>query len=186
MAYLVLFGPPGVGKGTQAAKLAERYHIPHISTGDIIRDNIRRGTPLGRKAEAIINRGHLLSDDITIELMQRRVEEPDAKNGYILDGFPRTVYQAMSFDLENLVDFTILALDAPPEILTKRILKRGQLLGRADDTKEIIEERLRVYEKQTLPVKEYYREVNRHRLVPIDATGTIEEVFQLCVSAIEN
>lgn len=185
MKYLVVFGPPGVGKGTQATKLAKLYGIPHISTGEIIRDNIRQRTPLGLQAEAIINQGHLLSNAIMIDLMANRIAQPDCHFGYILDGFPRTVIQAEALDIMQPERLIIISLNAPDSVLIERILDRGKLFGRADDTKEVVVERLKVYQKQTAPVLEYYYNSKKNVKISIDGWGSVEEVFNACVDAIE-
>ncbi len=185
MAYLVMFGPPGVGKGTQATKLAALYGGCHISTGEIIRDNIKHRTPLGLQAEAIINRGHLLSNAIVIDLMADRITQPDCRFGYILDGFPRTVIQAEALDIMQPKRLIIISLNAPDNVLIERILDRGKLSGRADDTEEVVRERLKVYQKQTAPVMEYYYSSEKNAKISIDGRGSVEEVFDACVDGIE-
>lgn len=174
---VILFGPPGAGKGTQAALIRDHYAIPHISTGDIFREAIRNETELGKQVKSILDSGELVSDQIVVDLVAEELKKEEYRNGYILDGFPRTVGQAEAFDriLQSRNDSidAFMSLEVPREELTRRILSRGE--GRTDDTPEGVEKRLQVYENETRPVKEFYEKQGRVR--EIDGVGTIEEIF---------
>lgn len=174
---VILFGAPGAGKGTQASLIREHYDIPHLSTGDIFRSAIKNETPLGVKVKSILDSGELVPDKTVVDLVAEELEKPAYKEGYILDGFPRTVQQAESFDklLDNKgseID-AFIALTVPKEELIKRILSRGE--GRSDDTEEGIRKRLNVYEEETRPVKSYYEE--KGLVHEVEGTGSIEEIF---------
>ena len=175
---LIFLGPPGSGKGTQAKLLAERLGVPAISTGDMLRDAVRRGTPLGRRAQAIMEAGELVPDDLVISLVRERTALPDARNGFLLDGFPRTIEQAKALDriLEGnaaSVDGVINLL-VPEGTLVERLLGRAALEGRSDDRRETVAERLRVYRERTAPLVEYYRGLGL--LYDVDGSGSVEEV----------
>ena len=175
---LIFLGPPGSGKGTQAKLLAERLGVPAISTGDMLRDAVRRGTPLGRRAQAIMETGELVPDDLVISLVRERTALPDARNGFLLDGFPRTIEQAKALDriLEGnaaSVDGVINLL-VPEGTLVERLLGRAALEGRSDDRRETVAERLRVYREKTAPLVEYYRSLGL--LSDVDGSGSVEEV----------
>jgi len=175
---LIFLGPPGSGKGTQAKLLAERLGVPAISTGDMLRDAVRRGTPLGRRAQAIMEAGELVPDDVVIGLVRERTALPDARNGFLLDGFPRTIEQAKALDriLEGngaSVDGVINLL-VPEGTLVERLLGRAALEGRSDDRRETVAERLRVYRERTAPLVEYYRGLGL--LYDVDGSGSVEEV----------
>lgn len=172
---IVLLGPPGAGKGTQAQKLARRLGIPHISTGAILRAEAARGTDLGRRAAALMERGELVPDDVVLEIVQARLEQDDCRRGFILDGFPRSLAQAEALERECGVasaGLRVLSLDVPSEELVKRMVLRG----RKDDREDVIRARLEVYRQQTEPLIAFYRE--RGALVPIDGIGSTEEVFE--------
>ncbi len=184
MINLILFGPPGSGKGTQAAKLVERYGLVHISTGDLFRYEMSHNTPLGQEAKRYIEAGELVPDEVTIGMLRNKVEaHPDAK-GFIFDGFPRTVAQAEALDkllAEKGAEVSaLIALDVDDEEIVKRILKRGQTSGRPDDNDEsIIRKRIEVYKKETAPVFAYYAEKDKAHKV--HGIGSIEEIFErLC------
>jgi len=175
---LLLLGPPGAGKGTQAARLVEALSIPHISTGDMLRAAVAAGTEVGRKAKALMDAGELVGDDVVIAIARDRLSEEDARKGFILDGFPRTLVQAEALDamldelgtpLERCVALTV---DAEPVV--QRLLKRAEIEGRADDNEETIRERMRVYDEKTAPLLAYYRE--RGLLVEVDGMGSVDEV----------
>jgi len=175
---LLLFGPPGAGKGTQAIRLSQRLGVPQISTGDMLRAAVAAGTPLGRQAQAIMERGELVPDAVATGVAEERLGEADARRGFVLDGFPRTVGQAQALDgiLERLgtpLD-ACLVLRIGEEALVERLLKRGQIEGRSDDTEEVIRKRMRVYREQTEPLLAHYRAQDLLR--EIDAEGSIEEV----------
>lgn len=174
---VVIFGPPGAGKGTQAKLVEEEFGIRQLSTGDIFRSNIKNETELGKKVKSILDSGNLVPDDVVVELVVDTVQKPEYSEGYILDGFPRTVVQAEQFDeflasKNDKID-TVVGLDVPEKELIQRILDRGQ--GRADDTPEKIKIRLEVYQKETAPVMEYYK--NKGLYTSIDGVGTIDEIF---------
>ena len=199
MKNIVLLGAPGAGKGTQAALIHEEFGIPHISTGDILRRNIKEGTPLGVTAKKYIDAGELVPDDVVIGLVELRLKEEDCKNGFILDGFPRTIPQAESLDKVTRIDVA-LNIDVPFDVIMERMSGRRvcacgetyhtstlgdattckkcgkQLYIREDDKPETVANRLRVYEKQTAPLIEYYRK--QGKLKDVDAVGTIEKIFE--------
>jgi len=184
---IVLLGPPGVGKGTQAALLVDELGIPHISTGDMLREAVRAGTPIGKKAKAVMDSGALVGDEIVIGIAEERLGQPDAAAGFILDGFPRTSAQAEALD--DLLDRLgsdiecCLALTAETEAVVQRLLKRAEIEGRADDNEETIRERMRVYDAQTAPLIDYYR--GRGLLVEVSGMGTIEDVSKSVMAALE-
>lgn len=175
---LLMLGPPGVGKGTQAVRLVEKLGIPQISTGDMLRAAVAAGTPIGREAKAYMDRGDLVPDEVVIGVAEARLSQPDAAKGFILDGFPRTVPQAEALDgiLEKLgreIDRCVL-LKVDEDELVSRLQKRSGLEGRSDDNPESVRHRMRVYEKQTRPLVDYYRE--RGVLVEVNGLGTMDEV----------
>ncbi len=201
MANIIIMGPQGCGKGTHSSKIAERYGIPTISTGDLFRDNIALGTPLGLLAKSFIDKGELVPDQVTVDLLNKRLEAKDCENGFILDGFPRTVNQAKLLDKslkknKEEVDL-VLYFDLPKKESKRRMLGRvtcvdckqiynrsnyfadncekcgGKLFVRDDDKEEAIEKRLANFEKQTLPVKYYYEE--KGKVISIDMMGSVEE-----------
>ena len=175
---LILFGPPGVGKGTQATRLAKSHDLLHISTGDILRTAIAEGSPLGRTAKTFVESGGLVPDDIIIGLVREVLEAKPEGRGFLLDGFPRTLEQARALDelfkeLE-ISDVRIVMLTAPEKELIDRMVKRGIEQGRKDDTAETIRHRLEVYQAQTEPVKAYYEKSRGVKMA--DGLGTVEEV----------
>lgn len=184
MVNLVLFGPPGSGKGTQATKLVEKYDLLHISTGDLFRFNMKNDTPLGQEAKQYISKGELVPDSVTINMLKARVEETADVEGYIFDGFPRNINQSKHLDeilasRESKVN-ALLMLDVAEEEIVARILNRGKTSGRADDNdEEIIRNRFQVYKDETSPVFDYYEKQGKaHK---IDGIGTIDEIFdRLC------
>lgn len=169
---LLFIGPPGAGKGTQAQRVASRLGIAHISTGDMFRDNVSRGTTLGRQVEAILAAGDYVPDELTVAMLAERMGEPDAAAGFILDGFPRTDAQVEYLDRligEDGLD-KVLVFEVDEDELTERLLARG----RADDTEDTIRTRFKMYQEQTQPLIDLYAE--RGLTVHIDATGEVEEV----------
>lgn len=176
---LVFLGPPGVGKGTQAAKLAAEFKLPHISTGDIFRDHLKRETELGRKAKEFMNAGKLVPDELTVSLVIDRISRTDCEKGYILDGFPRNVRQGEALD-KALVQrgeqvTAALNFDAPRQTVIDRIAGRALKEGRVDDTPETVKKRLEVYDAETGPLTPFYRE--KGVLHEFDATGTIDQIY---------
>jgi adenylate kinase len=175
MPRLLILGRQGSGKGTQCVRLADHYDVPHISTGDILRAAVDAGTEFGRKAKEIMEAGDLVPDDIMLGIIRDRLGEPDAARGFLLDGFPRTAAQAEGLDelLSSLGTSLDLAvnLDVDTEIVVERMLARG----RADDTEEAIRQRLNLYEQQTAPLLDRYRDAQI--LVTIDGVGSEDEVF---------
>ena len=185
MINLILFGPPGSGKGTQAKKLEDKYHLHHISTGDLFRNEISQGTELGLQAKAFIDKGDLVPDEITIMLLKKKLESLNDGSGFLLDGFPRTEDQAVALD--TLMDSlglkltSLLALEVPQDEVIKRILNRGKTSGRSDDNDpEIIKNRFKTYEEVTCPVFRHYEKQGKTILV--DGVGDIDDIFgRICV-----
>jgi len=180
MINLILFGPPGSGKGTQAANLVEKYNLLHISTGDLFRSEIGSKTPLGLEAKSYMDKGALVPDEVTIGMLKNKVQEnPDVK-GYIFDGFPRTIPQAEALDAMLMTSgqeiTSLVALDVDDEEIVKRLLNRAKTSGRSDDADEsIIRNRLNVYKETTAIVAGYYEKKDKTRTV--NGVGEIDEVF---------
>lgn len=180
MLNLVLFGAPGSGKGTQSEKLIEKYGLHHISTGEVLRDHIRRGTELGKIADSYISRGQLIPDDLMIRILDHVLEnEAMDKKGVIFDGFPRTIPQAEA--LKELLQkrgtdlHAVVGLEVPEEELVERMLNRGKLTGRADDNPETIKNRLKVYHDQTYPLRDYY--TGEGKYLPVNGQGAVDDIF---------
>ena len=190
MLNIVIFGAPGSGKGTQSDKIIENYHLFHISTGDVLRDNIRRGTELGKTAKGYIDQGQLVPDELIIDILAQVLDEnkDKASEGVIFDGFPRTIPQAEALeqllaDRGTRID-AVVGLEVPEEELIKRILLRGQQSGRADDNEETARKRLEVYHNQTSPLKAYYEEQGKYRA--LNGLGTIEGIFELIKEVLDS
>lgn len=180
MINVVLFGPPGSGKGTQAVKMSEKYDLLHISTGDLFRNAIKNETEMGLKAKAYTDKGNLVPDEVTIGMMNAVIEENPSVKGIIFDGFPRTVKQAEALDAflnsRNTPISRMLALEVSDEELVKRLVNRGKESGRPDDKDvNIIQNRIDVYNAQTLPVADFYKVQNK--LKNIKGEGSIDEIF---------
>lgn len=181
MLNLILFGPPGAGKGTQAQRLVNVLNLKQLSTGDMLRSEKAAGTELGNTVKAIMDAGELVSDDIVIELIKTNIENADDDTtGFIYDGFPRTVAQGEALDKllakKNMeIDYVVL-IDVPEEELVKRLLKRAEEQGRKDDNEETIRKRLKVYKEETLPVVEYYRDQDDVAVNTINGVGSIDEI----------
>jgi adenylate kinase len=177
---VVLLGPPGAGKGTQAEKLAEKLQIPHLSTGELFRHNISTGTKLGLEAKRYLDAGDLVPSELTNELVDDRLTEPDTGDGFILDGYPRSVPQAQA--LHDMLERRGTQLDAVVEfrVPEDELLERLRSRGRADDTDEVILNRMNVYRDETAPLLEYYR----RELRTVDAVGTVDEVFARALRAL--
>lgn len=181
---LVLLGPPGAGKGTQSLLLCQSRSIPHISTGEILRESVASNSPLGVRVKKFIDEGHLVPDEVINEVIEQRLSKPDCASGFLLDGFPRTVVQAEKLKLllgKMQIPLThIISLTVPEQILLERIQNRGA--GRSDDTAEVAANRLRVYWEQTAPVTEFYRKSGV--VVDVDGLGTVDEVHQRILSVL--
>ena len=177
---LLFVGPPGAGKGTQAARVAHSLGIPHISTGDMFRDHVQRGTELGMRVDSIMKEGHYVPDEITIEMLGERIAESDASEGFILDGFPRTVGQVEALD--GLIGRhgldTVVVFDVDEDALVERLLARG----RVDDTEETIRNRFKVYQEQTAPLLDIYN--SRGIVTHIEGIGEVEEITDRILSAL--
>jgi len=183
MFNLILFGPPGAGKGTQAIKIAGRFEWKHVSTGDILRAEVSQGTPLGMKVKTVMEAGHLVSDELLIEIMESVFRANTNVKGFVLDGFPRTLKQAEELDnmLEGLGEkiTRVLSLEVNEDELVNRLLKRAQEQGRKDDTKEVIKNRLLQYHHHTKPLIDYYK--GKKLFKEVKGEGTIDDIFeQLC------
>jgi len=185
---LVLVGPPGAGKGTQAVFLASHFSIPHISTGDIFRANLKAGTDLGNQAKAFMDRGDLVPDSVTNEMVKDRLTHSDTANGFLLDGFPRNVAQAQV--LSSVLAEKKTPLDAVLELqiddseIISRLNNRRSVESRADDAEEVIVHRLKVYHEQTAPIVDYYR--TEGSLITISATGAVDEITKRAIAALGN
>ncbi len=180
MLNIVLFGAPGSGKGTQSAKLIDEYGLYHISTGELLRDHIKRGTPLGKTANEYISKGQLIPDQLMIDILDDVLEkEASGKSGVVFDGFPRTIPQAEA--LKELLRkrgtdlHAVIGLEVPEDELVNRMLARGKETGRADDNIETIKNRLDVYHNQTLPLRDYY--TNEKKYLAINGLGIVDEIF---------
>ena len=184
---LILMGPPGAGKGTQATSVASHFGIPAISTGDIFRANVSKGTELGVEAKRFMDAGDYVPDEVTNKMVRNRIDEPDAEPGFLLDGYPRTTAQVE--ELDGMITFTGHKLDAAvvltvdPDELVARLLQRAQTEGRADDTEDVIRKRQELYAEQTEPLIEIYRA--RGILVEVDGMGEVSEVTERIFAALD-
>lgn len=183
---LLIMGPPGAGKGTQAVAVAENLGIPTISTGAIFRQNLAAGTPLGQQAKAYMDAGEYVPDDVTNEMVRARLDEPDAGDGFLLDGYPRTVEQVHALDgilRDNGLELDkVIELTVDTDAVVARLLKRAEIEGRADDNEETIRRRMVVYSEQTAPLLKIYGD--RGILVRVDGMGSIDEVRDRVVAAL--
>ena len=187
MKRLIIMGPPGAGKGTQAVRIAERFGIPAISTGDIFRNNIKDGTDLGRQVEEILKSGGYVPDEMTNKIIEDRLGWVDAAPGFLLDGYPRTPGQVEFLDQVlaghgHALD-GVLELNVDEEAVVSRLLKRAEIEGRADDTEEVIRERMAIYHKETAPLIEIYEQ--HGVLIKVDGMGTVDEVTERVIKAVE-
>lgn len=182
---IIIFGPPGAGKGTQAELIKSKYDIPHLSTGEIFRNAIKNETQLGCRVKSMLDNGELVPDETVVGLVREELEKPIYQQGYVLDGFPRTKAQARSYDnflderSESLTAFILLKV--PEQVLIDRIMNRGE--GRSDDTEKKVRKRLDVFWDETIPVKEYYQE--QDMVEEIDGTNSIEKIFEAIREVVE-
>lgn len=187
MFNLVLFGPPGSGKGTQSANIIDKYKLVHISTGDILRAEVSQETPLGVEAKKYMDQGMLVPDEVVIGMISSKLDATPEANGFIFDGFPRTVAQAEALD--NLLDFKnhpinlVLSLQVSEEELKKRLLTRGESSGRSDDNEEVIVKRIKEYHAKTSPVADYYKD--KEKLVDIPGEGSVTDIFNALCAEID-
>ncbi len=188
MLNIVIFGAPGSGKGTQSEKIVEKYGIGHISTGDVLRAEIAANSELGVVAKGLIDNGQLIPDELMVNILAARLDKLGNSKGVIFDGFPRTIAQAEALKVmlnERGQDVTaMIELDVPEDELMTRLLKRGELSGRADDNEETIKKRLVVYAEQTLPLKEWYKKEGKHCY--INGLGELDRIFADIVAAIDS
>ena len=188
MLNIAIFGAPGVGKGTQSALIEKKYNLVHISTGDILREEVSKGSELGLKAKSFMDNGQLIPDELIINILEKKVDENINAEGILYDGFPRTVKQAEALDVmfekKGLKLDTFLCLTADHDTLVARLLNRAKDSGRADDADvNVIENRIKVYNEQTLPVAEYYK--NQGKSVEINGIGEITDIFNTICEAID-
>lgn len=188
MFNIVLFGPPGAGKGTQSQRLIEKYDLVHLSTGDVFRDNIKNQTELGKLAKSYMDAGRLVPDEVTIDMLRSEVTKYSAPKGFIFDGFPRTNAQAKALDVFlaslNTEINLMLALEVTEDELKMRLLNRAEVSGRPDDANiSVIENRIAVYNRETAPVKAYYEDKNKY--IAIDGIGSIDEITHRLFASID-
>jgi len=184
---LIFLGPPGVGKGTQAKRVCEHFSIIHLSTGDILRAEMAAESEIGQKAKSYIDNGELVPDEVLLDIMDSRLKKEDAQNGYLLDGFPRTIPQAEGLDsIMNNISHSLdgaISLTADEDELVQRLINRGLNSGRSDDTPEVIRQRQKVYWNQTAPLLEYYEQNNL--LKAVDGLGNIPEITERILGALK-
>ena len=185
MFNLILFGPPGSGKGTQSEKLTAKYNLKHLSTGDLLRSEINNKTALGIEAKKLMDKGHLVPDEVVVGMISSALDSNPNCNGFLFDGFPRTSAQAESLDklleLKNAPIAAMLALEVSEEELVRRLLKRGETSGRSDDNNDgVIRERIAEYHRKTTPVADHYQKAGK--VVMVKGEGTVNEIFNaLCI-----
>lgn len=185
MLNIIIFGPPGCGKGTQSSKITEKYKLIHISTGDIIRKEIKSGSEFGIQLKSIVEKGELVPYELIIKILESALVKKNNSNGFIFDGFPRTIEQAI--DLDNILakDNTsismVLSLKVEDNVVVERLLKRAQIEGRKDDTEDVIKNRLKIYKAETFPLIERYKEQDKY--FEVEGCNSIDEIFE-CASEI--
>jgi adenylate kinase len=188
MKYVVIFGPPGSGKGTQSERIIDKYGFAHISTGDVLRAEIANDTAYGKEADGYISKGQLVPDELIIDMLASTLDAIGTANGVVLDGFPRTTPQAEALQAmlqKRGGDVNVmLSLEVEKDALVERLLERGKSSGRSDDNLETIEKRIAVYNKQTTPVIDFYKETGAHR--PIVGIGSIDEIFERIVTVMND
>jgi len=189
MKNIILFGPPGSGKGTQAEYIKSKYHLLHISTGDLFRHNISNSTPLGVQAKTFMDKGQLVPDSVTIGMLVTHLEGQVPAGGFIFDGFPRNLNQAEALDsmlaVRNIPINALISLEVPEQEIVNRILKRGETSGRPDDkSREVIQNRIKIYKAETEPVKHHYR--FKGICYEIDGMGSIDDVFYRICMVLDN
>lgn len=190
MLNIVIFGAPGAGKGTQSENLIKHYNLFHISTGDVLRSHIKQGTELGKTAKSYIDKGHLIPDELMIDILSSVLDDNKdaAGNGVIFDGFPRTIAQAEALDKmldeRGMAVDAVVGLEVPEDELVKRLVLRGQQSGRSDDNEETIKSRLGVYHNQTAPLQDFYKKKGIYKA--INGSGTVEGIFNDIKQAIDN
>lgn len=189
MFNIVIFGAPGSGKGTQSEKLIDEYGLFHVSTGEVLRDHISRGTDLGKVADSYISQGQLIPDDLMIDILDRVLEDnPESKKGVIFDGFPRTIPQAEA--LKKMLGkrgskvHAVVGLEVDDDELVDRLVKRGQMSGRSDDNPETINQRLKVYHSQTSPLRDYYIGEGNYHAIP--GSGEVDAIFDTIKKSIDD
>jgi len=189
MFNLILFGPPGSGKGTQSEKIVEKFGLIHLSTGNLLRQEIKDKTPLGMEAKNFMDKGQLVPDEVVIGMIDSSLDKHPGAKGFLFDGFPRTVAQAEALDrllsLKKTSICKVLALDVDGEELVRRLLKRGETSGRSDDNdEEVIRKRFAVYKHETEPVADYYK--NHNKFETVKGVGTVNEIFETLSNCIES
>ncbi|OFX26310.1 MAG: adenylate kinase [Bacteroidetes bacterium GWA2_31_9b] len=188
MFNIALFGPPGAGKGTQSKLLVEKFNLAYISTGDILREEIAQGSELGMKAKSVIEQGGLVSDEIIVQIIEKKIKTNTEVNGFLFDGFPRTVVQAYILEglLLNLNTSLncMISLEVPQDVLMTRMLERSKKENRADDTLEVIQNRLKEYQNKTIPVAQFYKDKGIY--YGVDGVGTLDEIFERITNVVEN
>jgi adenylate kinase len=189
MFNLILFGPPGSGKGTQSEKLIAKYHLKHLSTGDLLRSEINNKTPLGLEAKSLMDKGYLVPDEVVIGMISSALDNNPGVKGFLFDGFPRTSTQAEALDkllaLKKTTISVMLALKVSDEELVKRLLKRGQTSGRSDDNNDsVIRERIVEYNNKTTPVAEHYKKLGK--VIMINGEGSVDEIFSALCKEIDS
>lgn len=184
---ILLIGPPGSGKGTQAVRIGEHFGLTHISSGDLLRDHVQRGTDIGRTVQEYLDRGDLAPDSVVMDVLRKPVEAAARRGGYILDGFPRTVGQAeAAYRVAREIDAWVqiaLYLEVPHDLLVERILARGRASGRSDDNAEVVKHRVALFDEMTPPMLDYYRQ--REIVITIDGSRSIDEVTAAAVAELD-